>query len=113
MTEATQIRPDSATTVTPTLQYWVGMPKPESHLFEIRLKIQGDILLSSPLDLKMPVWTPGSYLVREYARHLQDFRVCDSEGNPLKCRKKVKIIGKFNRNRQRKFGCFIEFLPMN
>lgn len=90
MTEATQIRPDSATTVTPTLQYWVGMPKPESHLFEIRLKIQGDILLSSPLDLKMPVWTPGSYLVREYARHLQDFRVCDSEGNPLKWQKKSK-----------------------
>lgn len=27
----------------------------------------------SVLDLKMPVWTPGSYLVREYAKHLQDF----------------------------------------
>lgn len=90
MTEATQIRPNSPTTATPGLQYWVGMPKPESHLFEIRLKIQGDLLLSSPLNLKMPVWTPGSYLVREYARHLQDFRVCDSEGNFLKWQKKSK-----------------------
>lgn len=90
MTEATQIRPDTLTPVTPTLQYWVGMPKPESHLFEIRLKIQGNLLLSSPLDLKMPVWTPGSYLVREYARHLQDLRVCDSEGNPLKWQKVSK-----------------------
>ena len=27
------------------------------------------------LELKMPVWTPGSYLIREYARHVQDFAV--------------------------------------
>ncbi len=25
------------------------------------------------LNLLMPVWTPGSYLVREYSRHVQDF----------------------------------------
>lgn len=25
------------------------------------------------IELKMPVWTPGSYLIREYARHVQDF----------------------------------------
>lgn len=25
------------------------------------------------VDLKMPVWTPGSYLIREYARHVEDF----------------------------------------
>ena len=47
------------------------MPQPETHLFEVTLRIthwQAD-----SLDLKMPVWTPGSYLVREYARHVQDF----------------------------------------
>lgn len=56
----------------PIIQYSVAMPNPESHLFEVTLRVQG---WSQPiLDLKMPVWTPGSYLVREYARHLQDFR---------------------------------------
>ncbi|MBD2482172.1 M61 family metallopeptidase [Planktothrix sp. FACHB-1365] len=90
MTEATQTRPDSLTEVTPILQYWVGMPQPESHLFEIRLQIRGDILSSSPLVLKMPVWTPGSYLVREYSRHLQDWGVCDQDGNPLKWKKVSK-----------------------
>ncbi|MEG5139966.1 MULTISPECIES: M61 family metallopeptidase [unclassified Microcoleus] len=55
----------------PIIQYSVAMPNPESHLFEVTLRVQG---WSEPvLDLKMPVWTPGSYLVREYARHLQDF----------------------------------------
>ncbi len=51
--------------------YQVAMPEPESHLFEVTLRVTG--WQGSLLDLKMPVWTPGSYLVREYARHLQDF----------------------------------------
>jgi predicted metalloprotease with PDZ domain len=51
--------------------YQVAMPRPESHLFEVTLRIEG--WQQPTLDLKMPVWTPGSYLVREYSRHLQDF----------------------------------------
>jgi predicted metalloprotease with PDZ domain len=47
------------------------MPQPESHLFEVTLFVKG--WQASILDLKLPVWTPGSYLVREYAKHLQDF----------------------------------------
>lgn len=61
----------------PALQiyYQVAMPQPESHLFEVTLQIQGWSQQNGfPLDLKMPVWTPGSYLVREYARHLQNFQ---------------------------------------
>lgn len=72
MTEATAPRTNTYTKQTaPTIDYQVAMPKPETHLFEVTLRLVG---YSSPiLDLKLPVWTPGSYLVREYARHLQDF----------------------------------------
>jgi predicted metalloprotease with PDZ domain len=49
------------------------MPQPQSHLFEVVLHLRGWKL--PVLDLKLPVWTPGSYLVREYAKHLQDFSV--------------------------------------
>jgi len=87
MTEATQTRAYNQATIIPSLQYWVALPKPESHLFEVTLRIQKDIISSSVLDLKMPVWTPGSYLVREYSRHLQDFAVCDQDGNPLNWQK--------------------------
>lgn len=31
----------------------------------------------------MPVWTPGSYLVREYARHVEAVSATDAAGNPL------------------------------
>jgi predicted metalloprotease with PDZ domain len=56
------------------------MPHPERHLFEVTLHLkgwQGDVL-----DLKMPVWTPGSYLVREYAKHLQDFSATGEQPLP-------------------------------
>lgn len=48
------------------------MPQPESHLFEVTLHLSQ--ITAATLDLKMPVWTPGSYLVREYARHIQDLQ---------------------------------------
>lgn len=38
----------------------------------------------------MPVWTPGSYLVREYARHLQNFQVKGNKQNNLSYQKKTK-----------------------
>lgn len=55
-----------------SIHYSIAMPEPESHLFEVTLRVEGWKLPT--LDLKMPVWTPGSYLVREYSRHLQNFR---------------------------------------
>ncbi|MDJ0553004.1 MAG: M61 family metallopeptidase [Microcoleaceae cyanobacterium MO_207.B10] len=77
MTEA-KIASLSPTIITSAIQYKVSIPHPESHLFEVSLRIRLEQLPSSlqkseKLDLKMPVWTPGSYLIREYAKHLQDF----------------------------------------
>lgn len=53
------------------IHYRVAMPNPQTHLFEVTLQLSH--WDAAVLDLKMPVWTPGSYLVREYARHVQDF----------------------------------------
>lgn len=79
MTEATQIRLGPTAQTRLEIHYQVAMSQPESHLFEVTLKVKG---WDAPtLDLKMPVWTPGSYLVREYARHVQDF--CATAQQPL------------------------------
>lgn len=68
------------------------MPEPEAHLFEVCLHVTGWQQVAGALfDLKLPVWTPGSYLVREYARHLQDFAVADDRtSTPLPWRKLSK-----------------------
>jgi predicted metalloprotease with PDZ domain len=40
--------------------------------------------------LVMPVWTPGSYMIREFSRHVQDFSVSNVAGEPLKWEKQDK-----------------------
>ena len=56
----------------PDITYTVSMSRPATHLLEVEMRVRWDQMPTS-LELKMPVWTPGSYLVREYARHVQDF----------------------------------------
>jgi predicted metalloprotease with PDZ domain len=70
------------------LHYTVAMPEPTTHLFEITLQLTD--WCQTVLDLKMPVWTPGSYLVREYARHVQDFSARDAQGQPIAWQKQAK-----------------------
>lgn len=39
------------------------------------------------VDFKMPVWTPGSYMIREYARNVEAFTANSSKGQALKWEK--------------------------
>ncbi|HEX4621286.1 MAG TPA: hypothetical protein VH208_06935 [Myxococcaceae bacterium] len=58
----------------------VAMSRPHSHLFEVEQQFPAGA--DDALVAEMPVWTPGSYLVREFARHVQDFTAFDG-GGPL------------------------------
>lgn len=60
--------------------YRVAMPQPHSHLFEVEAIFPS---AGGELTVGLPVWTPGSYLVREYSRHVQDLRVTNTAGEPL------------------------------
>jgi predicted metalloprotease with PDZ domain len=70
------------------MAYRVAMPQPQNHYFEVTLQIQN--WQQPQLDLQMPVWTPGSYMVREYSRHLQNFTATNAHGQALSCRKIAK-----------------------
>ncbi|MEW5737740.1 MAG: PDZ domain-containing protein [Myxococcota bacterium] len=59
------------------IRYRVSMPRPHSHLFEVEASFPP---AGETLTVCLPVWTPGSYLVREYARHVQEFKVVDEAG---------------------------------
>jgi len=72
---ATQTHPNTPVRTNCQFHYHVAMSQPQTHLFEVTLQVSG--WQAEVLDLKMPVWTPGSYLVREYSRLLQDFGVED------------------------------------
>ena len=79
-------RPTQARQSTPDIAYTVSMSKPSTHLLEVEMRMKWN-QMPDQAELKMPVWTPGSYLVREYARHVQDFAVKDAGGKALGWRK--------------------------
>ena len=70
----------------PEISYTVSMTRPYTHLLEVEMRLRGSSLPAQS-EIKMPVWTPGSYLVREYARHVQDFEARDAAGKELAWRK--------------------------
>jgi predicted metalloprotease with PDZ domain len=71
------------------ISYTVSMSKPWTHLLEVEMRVRWD-QMPQQLDVNMPVWTPGSYLIREYARHVQDFEAKSGAGSPLTWRKTDK-----------------------
>jgi predicted metalloprotease with PDZ domain len=66
------------------ISFTVAMPRPYTHLLEVEMRVQipANLQVPNETDLVMPVWTPGSYLIREFERHVQDF-AADANGRAL------------------------------
>ena len=77
------------TGASPDISYTVSMTRPWTHLLEVEMHVRWQ-QMPQQLELKMPVWTPGSYLIREYARHVQDFSARSAANTPLNWRKTDK-----------------------
>ncbi|ADB38082.1 M61 family metallopeptidase [Spirosoma linguale] len=63
---------------TPTVTYVLSMPEPQTHYFEVEMQLKNVAAATNAkkngyVDIKMPVWTPGSYLIREYAKNVEAF----------------------------------------
>jgi predicted metalloprotease with PDZ domain len=74
------------------LTYSLSFPHPASHYVEVEMLLEN---ISSKdysgfIELKMPVWTPGSYLVREYAKNVEGFGAWGEASDPLTWRKTNK-----------------------
>ncbi len=50
-----------------TIRYRITPKEPRAHLFEVELTIENP---APQQEVWLPVWIPGSYLVREFARHI-------------------------------------------
>jgi predicted metalloprotease with PDZ domain len=74
----------------PLTTFTVSMPQPETHLFEISVSISSFPAPVASFDLVLPVWAPGSYSVRDFARNVRDLAAADSKGRPLAVEKVEK-----------------------
>lgn len=86
------------------ISFTVSMPKPWTHLLEVDMRVQIPANLNVPngTDLIMPVWTPGSYLIREYERNVQDF-AADANGRALEWQKVNKNTWRVRTNGARQW----------
>jgi predicted metalloprotease with PDZ domain len=64
------------------------MPKPQNHYFEVEMNLAN--FKEKSLDVKMPVWAPGSYLVREFSKNVNLVKAYDDQGKELNVIKKSK-----------------------
>jgi predicted metalloprotease with PDZ domain len=80
---------DSRAGAPPEITFTVSMSKPHTHLLEVEIHLRA-ARLPAQLNLVMPVWAPGSYLIREFERHVQDFAAHDAQGGALPWQKTNK-----------------------
>src|SRR5437016_5211079 len=90
--------------------YVLRIAEPEARRAEISLEAENRGAAS--MDVRFPVWTPGSYLVREHQRHVDGLRALDQDGRPLpvsKVDKQTWRIASAGARRVRleyRLGCF-------
>lgn len=58
------------------VSYNLSFPNPHTHYVEVEMKIEN--INQDVLDLKMAVWTPGSYLIREFPKNIDSFEVLNN-----------------------------------
>lgn len=69
------------------IEYTLRFPAPQTHHVEVAAIFPAG---QDELLLMMPVWTPGSYLVREYARHVEHLEAASLDGDALAVEKVTK-----------------------
>ena len=63
------------------ITYTVGMSEPHTHYFEVTMEVTGQ--KDKALSFTMPTWAPGSYLIREFSKSVEDFAATDGQGKAL------------------------------
>ena len=63
------------------VEYTIRFPQAKNHYASVELRCESGG--QQQFELMMPTWTPGSYLIREYARHVETITASDADGAEL------------------------------
>jgi predicted metalloprotease with PDZ domain len=72
----------------PPIRYTINFPAPQTHYVDVTATVP--TAGRADVDLMMAVWTPGSYLVREYARNVEAVSAVGANGRVLDVDKSKK-----------------------
>jgi predicted metalloprotease with PDZ domain len=70
------------------IRYTLSFPAPHTHYVHVRAEVPASG--RDTVELSMAVWTPGSYLVREYSRHVEAVAAETADGASLAAEKSAK-----------------------
>jgi len=90
--------------------YVLRIAEPEARRAEISL--EAETRGAASMDARLPVWTPGSYLVREHQRHVDGLHAVDQDGRALPVAKvdkhtwRVTTAGARRVRVEYRLGCF-------
>ena len=76
------------TTSAEPIRYTVSFPAPQTHYVEVSAAVPTG--RQPQVELMMAVWTPGSYMVREYARNVEAVTAAGPDGRALSVEKTDK-----------------------
>ncbi|MBP6863484.1 MAG: M61 family metallopeptidase [Neisseriaceae bacterium] len=62
------------------IDYGVRFLSTEAHLYEVVMVVP--VKVAGPLTVRMPAWVPGSYMIRDFSRHIVNI-VAEQAGQPL------------------------------
>jgi predicted metalloprotease with PDZ domain len=77
-----------AQTAPESIRYTLNFPAPQTHYVEVTATVPTG--RRADVELMMAVWTPGSYLVREYARNVEAITALGADGRVLDVDKSKK-----------------------
>ncbi|HSN27409.1 MAG TPA: PDZ domain-containing protein [Kofleriaceae bacterium] len=77
-----------------SLRYAVRLDAPATHTATVELRFQPE---ADTVDVTMPAWCPGSYLIRDYARFIRDLQVTGDDGQPRRATKIDKQTWRIDR----------------
>lgn len=67
------------------ISFQVSFSEPQAHYADVEMNIPGN--KKDFIDVKMPVWAPGSYLVREFSKNVEGVYARDNKNASLKVQK--------------------------
>ncbi len=72
-----------ATAQKPSIHYTLGMSKPYTHLLEVEVRIENLPSADKELDLIMPAWRSGRYVIFDFSGGVQEFSTVGENDKPL------------------------------
>jgi predicted metalloprotease with PDZ domain len=76
-----------------SITYVIGCDDWRAHRFDVVMQIPGEIASQGPLHLQLPAWIPGSYMIRDFSKHLESISASEIiSAKSIKPTKPIKLI---------------------